>query len=102
MSSTFLEYKDLTSYITSLPKTVIEKIFEHPTTCLAIFRLVEFTVKLSCENLSKKLAPKFLKLFIYLRELPELAKVFVIRLLLLNQEVPQSTVNSWVDPKYQK
>lgn len=40
MSSTFLEYKDLTSYITSLPKTVIEKIFEHPTTCLAIFRLV--------------------------------------------------------------
>ena len=33
------DYKDLTSYIISLPKGVIEKIFDHPTTCLAIFRL---------------------------------------------------------------
>ena len=37
-------------------------------------------------------------------ELPELAKVFVIRLIMLNQEVPvnHTTVNSWVDPKFQK
>jgi hypothetical protein len=38
------------------------------------------------------------------RELPELAKIFVIRLIMLNQEVPvnHTTVNSWVDPKFQK
>lgn len=67
------DYKDLTSYIISLPKGVIEKIFDHPTTCLAIFR-----------------------------ELPELAKIIVIRLLLLNQEVPQATVDLWIDSKYKE
>ena len=70
--SSLIEYKDLTSYVISLPKTVIEKIFDHPTTCLTIFR-----------------------------ELPELAKIFVTRLLLLNQEVPQTTINSWINSKYQ-
>jgi transcription initiation factor TFIIH subunit 4 len=73
MSNKLIEYTDLTSYIISLPKAIIEKIFDHPTTCLAIFR-----------------------------ELPELSKVIVIRLLLLNQEVPQATVNSWINLKYQK
>jgi len=68
MCAAKLEYKDLTSYIISLPKIIIEKIFDHPTTCLAIFR-----------------------------ELPELAKTFVMRLLLINQEVPQATVSSWVN-----
>lgn len=73
MSTAKLEHKDLTSYIISLPKIIIEKIFEHPTTCLAIYR-----------------------------ELPELSKLFVMRLLLLNQEVPQQTIFSWVNLPYQK
>lgn len=68
-----IEHKDLTNYIASLPKTIIEKIFYHPTTCLAVFR-----------------------------ELPELAKIFVTRLLLLNQEVPQETVNSWINSKHKE
>lgn len=68
-----IEHKDLTNYIASLPKTIIEKIFVHPTTCLAIFR-----------------------------ELPELAKIVVTRLLLLSQEVPQETVNSWINSKYKQ
>lgn len=68
-----IEHKDLTNYIASLPKAIVEKIFYHPTTCLAVFR-----------------------------ELPELAKIFVIRLLLLNQEVPQDTVNSWVNLKHKQ
>ncbi len=33
-----IEYKDLNSYIVSLPKAIIEKIFDHPTTCLTVFR----------------------------------------------------------------
>lgn len=73
MTKSLIEYKDLTSYIISLPKTIIEKIFDHPTTCLTIFR-----------------------------ELPELAKIIVTRLLLLNQEVPLVTINSWVDSKFQE
>jgi len=72
MLYSLIDHKDLTNYITSLPKTTIEKIFDHPTTCLAIFR-----------------------------DLTELAKLIVIRLLLLNQEVPQATVQSWVNSKYQ-
>ena len=68
-----IEHKDLTNYIASLPKAIVEKIFIHPTTCLAIFR-----------------------------ELPELAKIFVSRLLMLNQEVPQETVNSWVNSKHKQ
>lgn len=71
MLYSLIEHKDLTNYITSLPKATIEKIFDHPTTCLAIFR-----------------------------DLSELAKLFVVRLLLLNQEVPRQTVQSWVNPKY--
>lgn len=71
MSRSLIEFKDLTSYITSLPPTIIESIFDHPTTCLAIFR-----------------------------ELPQLAKHFVMRLLLLNQEVPKVSIDSWVDPKF--
>jgi transcription initiation factor TFIIH subunit 4 len=50
-----------------------EKIFDHPTTCLAIYR-----------------------------ELPELAKLFIMRLLLISQEVPQVTLNSWVNSLQQK
>ncbi len=68
-----IEHKDLTNYIASLPKAIVEKIFIHPTTCLAIFR-----------------------------ELPELAKIFVVRLLMLNQEVPQDTVNSWINSKHKQ
>ena len=93
MSSTLVEYKDLTSYITSLPKAVIEKIFDHPTTCLAIFRQKKAFYKL------KK------KLYLIInqnRDLPELSKIIVIRLLFLNQEVPQKTVYSWIDSNYQK
>ncbi|CAF0885095.1 unnamed protein product [Brachionus calyciflorus] len=72
MTKNLIEFKDLTSYITSLPLTVIEKIFDHPTTCLTIFR-----------------------------ELPELAKTFIMRLLLISQEVPKVTIDSWIDSKYQ-
>ena len=71
MLYSLIEHKDLTNYITSLPKATTEKIFDHPTTCLAIFR-----------------------------DLSELAKLIVIRLLLLNQEVPKETVQSWVNLKY--
>ena len=73
MLYSLIEHKDLTNYITSLSKATIEKIFDHPTTCLAIFR-----------------------------DLSELAKLFVVRLLLLNQEVPQATGHSWISPKYQE
>jgi hypothetical protein len=38
MNTSLIEFKDLTNYIISLPQAVIEKIFDHPTTCLAIFR----------------------------------------------------------------
>jgi transcription initiation factor TFIIH subunit 4 len=73
MLYSLIEHKDLTNYITSLPKAIIEKIFTHPTTCLAVFR-----------------------------ELPELAKIIVTRLVFLNQEVLQDTVNSWVNLKYKE
>ena len=73
MLYSLVEHKDLTNYIASLPKSIVDKIFDYPTTCLALFR-----------------------------ELPEMAKIIVVRLLLLSQEVPQATVNSWIDSKYQK
>lgn len=61
-----LECKDLQEYLRTRPTEILEKLFNFPTICLAAYR-----------------------------ELPGIAKQFVIRMLFVEQAVPQAVVSSW-------
>uniref|UniRef100_A0A6M2DRY9 General transcription factor IIH subunit 4 n=1 Tax=Xenopsylla cheopis TaxID=163159 RepID=A0A6M2DRY9_XENCH len=61
-----LECKDLHAYLKSRPPELLEKLYNHPAICLAVYR-----------------------------ELPELARQYVIRILFVEQPVPQAVVASW-------
>lgn len=61
-----LECIDLQEYLKSKPQNVIESLYNYPSICLAVYR-----------------------------ELPEIARQFVIRILFVEQPVPQAVVASW-------
>lgn len=82
-----LECKNLHDYLKTLPSEVLDQLYNHPATCLAVFRLKQTFVD---HNLT-------LNLF---RELPGLAKQFIMRLLHVQQAVPQAVVSSWVTHQY--
>ncbi|XP_071801950.1 general transcription factor IIH subunit 4-like [Asterias amurensis] len=62
-----LTCRDLHSYLQTLPSFVLDKLYNHPATCLAVFR-----------------------------ELPTLAKHYVNRVLFVEQPVRKASVESWV------
>jgi len=66
-----LECKNLHDYLKTLPSEVLDQLYNHPATCLAVFR-----------------------------ELPGLAKQFIMRLLHVQQAVPQAVVSSWVTHQF--
>ncbi|KAM3959470.1 general transcription factor IIH subunit 4 marionette [Aphomia sociella] len=68
-----LQCKDLHEYLKSRSPQFLETLYNYPTICLAVYR-----------------------------ELPELARHFVIRLLFVEQPVPQAVVTSWVSQAYAK
>ena len=67
-----LEIKDLHGYLETLPETIFDRLYNHPATCLAVFR-----------------------------DLPVLAKQYVMRILFVEQPVSQQVVLSWVNAKQQ-
>ncbi|CAH2089085.1 unnamed protein product [Euphydryas editha] len=68
-----LQCKDLHEYLKSRSPQFLETLYNYPTICLAVYR-----------------------------ELPELARHFVIRLLFVEQPVPQAVVASWVTQTHAK
>lgn len=70
---TNLECKNLYDYLKSRPPQVLDKLYNHPTICLAVYR-----------------------------ELPELARQYVIRILFVEQPVPQAVVASWGSQAFSK
>jgi transcription initiation factor TFIIH subunit 4 len=70
-ASKLLECSTLISYLKSLSKDVLTELYDHPATCLAVFR-----------------------------ELPILAQQFVMRLLYVEQPVPKAVIISWVNAAY--
>ncbi|XP_056632985.1 general transcription factor IIH subunit 4 [Diorhabda sublineata] len=66
IKQTNLECKNLYDYLKSRSPNILERLYNHPTICLAVYR-----------------------------ELPDLARQFVIRLLFVEQPVPQAVVASW-------
>lgn len=61
----------LLEYLQTLPRNLLGKLFIHPATCLAVFR-----------------------------EVPELGRHFILRMLSVDQPVPQAIVSSWTTPIY--
>ncbi|CAK1550273.1 unnamed protein product [Leptosia nina] len=68
-----LQCKDLHEYLKSRSSQFLENLYNYPTICLAVYR-----------------------------ELPELARHFIIRLLFVEQPVPQAVVASWVTQTHAK
>jgi transcription initiation factor TFIIH subunit 4 len=66
-STSSLKCDNLVDYLSSLGNSLIDKLYRHSSSCLAVFR-----------------------------ELPDLAKHYVMRLLFVEQPIPQSVVASWV------
>jgi len=73
-SSVQLECKNLQDYLKSQSSPVLTRLFESPAVCLAMYR--------DC--------------------LPDIAKQFVIRMLCVEQPVPQAVVSSWGSQIYAK
>lgn len=68
-----MECKDLHGYLKTLPSAVLDLLYNHPATCLAIFR-----------------------------DLPELTKHVVMRLLFCDAPTSQTVITSWVLTPYQQ
>jgi transcription initiation factor TFIIH subunit 4 len=68
-----LDCKDLHSYLKTLPAAVLDRLYNHPATCLAVFR-----------------------------ELPELSRIYIMRILFVDQSVPKAIMGSWVSPNSAK
>lgn len=68
-----LECITFQDYLKSKPTAMVEGLYNHPSICLAIYR-----------------------------ELPELARHFIIRILFVEQPVPQAVILSWVSQLHAK
>uniref|UniRef100_A0A671VE59 General transcription factor IIH subunit 4 n=1 Tax=Sparus aurata TaxID=8175 RepID=A0A671VE59_SPAAU len=68
-----LQCKNLHEYLRELSPEILDRLYNHPATCLAVYR-----------------------------ELPSLAKNYVIRMLFLDQPLPQAAVALWVKKDSQK
>ncbi|KAK0142377.1 General transcription factor IIH subunit 4 [Merluccius polli] len=68
-----LQCKNLHDYLKELSPEILDRLYNHPATCLAVYR-----------------------------ELPSLAKNYVMRMLFLDQPLPQAAVALWVKKESQK
>nr|CAG4650904.1 EOG090X04KD [Simocephalus serrulatus]SVE94182.1 EOG090X04KD [Simocephalus serrulatus] len=68
-----LDCKDLHSYLKTLPAGTLDRLYNHPATCLAVFR-----------------------------ELPELSRHYIMRILFVDQAVPKAIMGSWVSSNHTK
>ncbi|CAB1454317.1 unnamed protein product [Pleuronectes platessa] len=68
-----LKCKNLHEYLRELSPDILDRLYNHPATCLAVYR-----------------------------ELPSMAKNYVIRMLFLDQPLPQAAVALWVNKDNQK
>jgi transcription initiation factor TFIIH subunit 4 len=89
--------KNLHDYLKTLTPEVLDRLYNHPATCLAVFRYVLCIIlqyETNCVSLLFH-ANKF-------RELPDIARHYVLRLLFVEQSVPQAVVSSWVSQAFSK
>ena len=111
LSSTeiLLNCSTLISYLRTLDREVLSELYSHPATCLAVFRYAIRLLARLQDLLSNRSTEVYTsartnfatsdqwKLNLNYRELPQLAKQFVMRLLYVEQAVPKAVVSSWVN-----
>lgn len=95
-----LQCKNLHEYLQSRTPQFLETLYNYPTICLAVYRFAHFLIILLIVWLEISYRKSINKVFC--RELPELARHFVIRLLFVEQPVPQAVVASWVSQTHAK
>lgn len=88
-----LECRDLLGYLKTKPTNVIESLYNFPSICLAVYRYVWWA--LASDSMVSWDGVRF-------RELPEIARQFVIRILFVEQPVPQAVITSWTSQLYSK
>lgn len=71
--SKILKVLTLYEYLIKLPEAVQDRLYSHPPTCLTVFRV-----------------------------LPDIAQQFTLRILFIEQPVPQSVLSSWVPANYSR
>ncbi|CAN8019168.1 unnamed protein product [Ixodes persulcatus] len=71
--SSSLKCNDLHAYLKTLSPATLDQLYTHPATCLAVFR-----------------------------ELPIISRHYIMRLMFVDQPVPQAVVSSWNEQKYVK
>lgn len=92
-----LQCKDLHDYLKSRTPQMLDTLYGHPTICLAVYRQVFFIFLLI--DIFSQLYNLFLTIY---SDLPELGRHYVIRLLFVEQPVPQAVVASWGTQQYSK
>nr|XP_022910946.1 general transcription factor IIH subunit 4 [Onthophagus taurus] len=73
LQSTNLECKNLYDYLKTRPSNLLDRLYNHPAICLAVYR-----------------------------ELPEIARQYVVRILFVEQPVPQAVIASWCHQAFSK
>lgn len=107
-----LRCKDLHDYLQGLPANTLDKLYGHPATCFAVFRYNTifncFSTKwqpvilLDWDSESDTTVHVIVSVISKFRELPELAKHFVMRTLFAEQPLPETLVSAWVKKDHQK
>lgn len=80
-----LQKRDLLSFLQDLPAAILAKLYQHSAACLAVFRWVE-TEPDTAKQMLSLLVP---------RELPDLSKQYIMRMLFLEQPLSITILNSW-------
>lgn len=97
-----LQCKNLHQYLRELSPDLLDRLYNHPATCLAVYRYQGQAH--ACSRVVRAFVnvKLFLTSLILCRELPSLSKNFVMRMLFLDQPLPQAAVSLWVNKDNQK
>lgn len=104
-----LQCKNLHQYLRELSPEILDRLYNHPATCLAVYRYDSYNTYCTYGydvdmgiRLARIVASHFILCLILYRELPSLAKNFVMRMLFLDQPLPQAAVALWVKKESQR
>lgn len=85
-------------FLESLPKSILDRLYVQPATCLALLRY-SFTLADESTNQNLKMNNGLMG---GIRMLPDFAKHIVLRLLYVKEPVHDVIINSWTLPENSK
>ena len=97
-----LKCKNLHEYLRELSPDILDKLYYHPSTCLAVYRYDGCAYTNVAILVTWSVVYVFILWLFFYREHPSTAKNYVIRMLFLDQPLPQAAVALWVNKDNQK